>query len=174
MQAILASKLYKCSKRKDKIHSALEDPVNLELVEQLKEYLDPEYLQPDNDDVFDEPSGTKTVSKDSRSNPPAPPSGPSFASPPSGPPTLEGEEFTEEDADDFDDSAETDVDLDDTGDVDAEGEGDLAEATKVPETKQSVTASTDLKCVVEELKGLLNARDDTCGVSRISVRDTEL
>lgn len=39
MKAIFASKLYKASTRKGKIAAALADPVNLELVQQLDEYL---------------------------------------------------------------------------------------------------------------------------------------
>lgn len=46
MQAIYASKLYKASPRKEKIRAAIENPVNVELVTQLAEYLDEEYQQP--------------------------------------------------------------------------------------------------------------------------------
>lgn len=43
MEAIFSSKLYKASTRKDKIHAALNDPANVELVTQLRSYLDDEY-----------------------------------------------------------------------------------------------------------------------------------
>ena len=43
MQAIFNSKFYKASSRKDKIHAALENPINTELVKQLATYLDEEY-----------------------------------------------------------------------------------------------------------------------------------
>ena len=37
---IYNSKLYLTSSRKDKIHAAMEDPINLELVQQISDYLD--------------------------------------------------------------------------------------------------------------------------------------
>ena len=43
MQAIFASKLYRTSPRKDRIHAALSDPMNKELVQQLHSYLDKPY-----------------------------------------------------------------------------------------------------------------------------------
>lgn len=43
MKAIYACKLYKASNRKSKIEAAIADPLNLELVTQLKSYLDEEY-----------------------------------------------------------------------------------------------------------------------------------
>ena len=50
MNAITASKLYRASTRKAKILAALNDPINVELVEQLNEYIGDEYkelLNPD-------------------------------------------------------------------------------------------------------------------------------
>ena len=40
LQRIYSSKLYVTSARKDKIHAAIQDPINMELVQQLSEYLD--------------------------------------------------------------------------------------------------------------------------------------
>lgn len=51
MEAIFSSKLYKTSRRKDKIASALANPVNMELVQQLKSYLEPEEKE---DQAFDD------------------------------------------------------------------------------------------------------------------------
>ena len=47
MKAIYASKLYKTSTRKNKIHAAIQNPVNAELVSQLAKYLDEEYQSPE-------------------------------------------------------------------------------------------------------------------------------
>lgn len=44
MEAIFSCKLYKGSKRKAAIRAALENPINQELVVQLKKYLDPDDL----------------------------------------------------------------------------------------------------------------------------------
>ena len=40
LQRIYSSKLYVTSTRKDKIHAAIQDPVNAELVQQISDYLD--------------------------------------------------------------------------------------------------------------------------------------
>ena len=45
MNAIFASKLFRSSTRQDKIRAALADPVNMELVQQLRSYLDEPYQQ---------------------------------------------------------------------------------------------------------------------------------
>lgn len=42
---IYNSKLYLTSSRKDKIHAAMEDPINLELVQQISDYLDDDSKQ---------------------------------------------------------------------------------------------------------------------------------
>lgn len=42
---IFSSKLYQASTRKEKIKSALENPINAELVKQLDEYIGEEYKQ---------------------------------------------------------------------------------------------------------------------------------
>lgn len=179
MEAIFSSKLYKSSKRKDKIHSAVQDPLNAPLEQQLRSYLDPEYqttsyLERPESDVFQEDSGDDVVPESGADNN-------NFAPPPTGghsahtPPPMD---FTEaenpsEDEDDSENPVDTeDADLlDETTD---EGDAALEQSTHIASNKKSVQASTDLKCAVNELKGLLNSRDDTCGVSRISVRDSEL
>lgn len=48
MKSIYASKLYKASNRKDRIHAALIAPSNLALIQQLAEDLDEEYQTPEN------------------------------------------------------------------------------------------------------------------------------
>ena len=40
LQRIYSSKLYVTSTRKDRIHAAIQDPINAELVQQLSDYLD--------------------------------------------------------------------------------------------------------------------------------------
>ena len=42
LQRIYSSKLYVTSTRKDRIHAAMQDPINAELVQQLEEYLSDE------------------------------------------------------------------------------------------------------------------------------------
>lgn len=47
MDAIFSSKLYRASRRKNKIRSAISNPINMELVTQLRSYLDEDELRPD-------------------------------------------------------------------------------------------------------------------------------
>lgn len=54
MQSIYASKFYKSSTRKNEIRAAIENPINVELVQQLSEYLDEEYTQKRNQDLREE------------------------------------------------------------------------------------------------------------------------
>lgn len=65
MKAIYASKLYKGSKRKDKIRSALSDPLNAELVTQLRSYLDKDELSKIDDDKDERPEEPDVDEKDS-------------------------------------------------------------------------------------------------------------
>lgn len=51
MQAIFSSKLYRASKNKNKIRAALNDPLNVELVKQLKSYLDEDSLEDIDNDI---------------------------------------------------------------------------------------------------------------------------
>lgn len=72
MKAILASKLYKASSRQDKILAQLSNPINVELVEQLREYLDDEYLTPeyfpDAENADAEAADTSTEETDTESD----------------------------------------------------------------------------------------------------------
>lgn len=45
MNCIFACKMFKANKNQDKIKAALSDPINSELIVQLKEYLDDEYIE---------------------------------------------------------------------------------------------------------------------------------
>ena len=54
LQRIYSSKLYVTSTRKDRIHAAIQDPINVELVQQLEDYLDDEDTIEDNDDSEDD------------------------------------------------------------------------------------------------------------------------
>ena len=47
MANILASKIFISSSRQDKILSAIQDPINSELVQQMKSYLDEDFIAPE-------------------------------------------------------------------------------------------------------------------------------
>ena len=177
MNSIYACKLYKSSTRKNKIQAALQDPMNAELVQQLAGYLDEEYQVP----VVDEKK-TKEIKnpKDKSSSSGSHKSSPSSSSgghtiphaPSSGGPSLH---------DEYEDLVGDGPEVDEGGELDenhAEVDNPTVEESTNLEGK-SVTASTtvtleSLASAVNEIKGTLNAKDDTSGVSRVRIKDEEL
>ena len=168
LEKIYASTLFKASKNKDAIKSALEDPINMELVQQLREYLDDDVKEQltskpldfdapgmFSDDVEDVPEVDDEVKEEFHSTGSARPA--SF--------TSKSDHF--EDLEDFENS---------------EGGEDFTETsdTKIEETPEpeetSVESSTMIqkKLNLEELQGTLNSREDTAGVSYILQKDDEL
>ena len=180
LQRIYASKLYVTSTRKDRIHAAIQDPINTELVQQLAEYLDDDSLvelkQAENEaemkKAAENQGGEEVVSAPDSS--PAPSGGGSHS-------------FTGSVLDDFG-ADEPDPEFDDAGadipDLDIPDEpapetDDLAAATKVNGTpiKANSMIWTTLDDVVSDcdtIQGTLNAREDTKGVIRLQVKDNEL
>ena len=183
MQAIFASKFYKASKNKDAIHAAMANPINVELVQQLSEYLDDEYKEKrveieeekQEEQKVEEPAETSEASDTAE----APSRGFGGGSPaPSAPHKADHHlsEMLEEDK--FGDgSVEVDAEKPEQPKEDTE----VSEATKV--SSQAVTASeAPISCPVKSLAkqtdsimGLLNTDTDTTGVRLVSVKkDAEL
>lgn len=183
LSRIYSSKLYLTSNRRDKIHAAINDPQNVELVQQLAEYLDDDSKEK-LDEIVDEKKEEKEA-EEAANQPKKPDIGgdipdeknvfsPSYSgghgpiAPPSGGP------------DDFGP---------DMGDM-PEGEPSDAPASEPPADEPveestaiygEVTADTNLDAVVVDLasecntiKGTLNAREDTAGVLRLAIDDDEL
>lgn len=163
---IFASKFYKTSPRKDKILAAMNDPVNLELVTQLKSYLDPE----DAKELKDNQPSVKSVEPSHDDN--------STRSTSSAPPPLNEHSgspspMTDEILDDFDgggptalDDEETKIDEPDIEDIE-EGEP-VASATNTdvdPEIK--VTPSSSV--IIADIKDALSDNSIE-NVSRVAVR----
>lgn len=158
MEAIYSSKLYKSSKRKDRILAAAADPINLELVQQLRSYVDDEYLEPKQDtvehddtvDVHDESSSE--VSQES----------PDIVEPP--------EDET------IPDDSEKDSEPDELTEEKTDEENPAEASILVKQ--HPVLASDELVSSTENsadmIRGSLNSRSDTCGVSRVKINDEEL
>ena len=187
MKAIYASKMYKSSKRKEKIRAALSNPVNAELVQQLREYLDDEYLtteyfgtRTDNTEEDVNRDSEANMNDDDLSN-----TSHSSTSIPA-PPHRSSELFDSlndesSDTDDISNEAESDEDS-----VDNEQDSEESEVQEsVDINKESVTAQTTLYTrpedninklpeIVEEVKGTLNSRKDTCDVNRVLSKENEL
>ena len=181
MKSIYGCKLYRASKRKSKIRAAIENPINSELVTQLAEYLDEEYQTPQHldkhfelsqDDDSDEAS---TSSGRTRTTHHAS-SGGGFSSP---------KGFSEGDIDSIDDIDEEsdgeDIKLDEeseeTSDKDiVEDKDDMVEESTSCKGS-TVLGSSECRMtldIVDEIKGILNMRNDTCDVNRVLVKENEL
>lgn len=185
LQRIYSSKLYVTSTRKDRIHAAIQDPINAELVQQLSDYLDEDSLvelkqaeseiemkqaaeNTGDDSVVSAPSGSSSSSH----------SAPSFTG--SAIKDFGGDDFG---SDDFGDAEVADVDIPDADvadvpDTSAESD-DLAATTEVSGTpiKANCLIWTTIDDVVsdcETIQGTLNAREDTKGATRLQVKDHEL
>lgn len=173
MTSIFSSKLYKASNHKERVRAAWSNPLNAELVTQLRSYLDDEYLDPKyldtdamsedlpdvskDEKIIDDNIDSKDKDKDSEStkgNPTEPQDNGSFSN-------LNPESDTSE---------ETEETSEDTSE-------ELEESTAVKHSR--VFASSGyvdelLAGSADSIKGMLNSRSDTCGVSRIQIKDREL
>ena len=183
LQRIYSSKLYVTSTRKDRIHAAIQDPINAELVQQLSDYLD-------EDAQIELKRATNQVAQKTGSQPTGSgdvDSGDTGAGD-TGAPTPSGgshHSFSGSPIDDFGADELADIDISE----DAGGEEAPADIPEEPEAVESVTQEgkkitastaiiwTTLDDVVndcETIKGTLNAREDTKGVTRLQVSEHEL
>lgn len=163
---IFASKFYKTSPRKDKILAAMNDPVNLELVTQLKSYLDPE----DAKELKDNQPSVKSVEPSHDDN--------STGSTSSAPPPLNEHSgspspMTDEILDDSDtgeptalDDEETKIDEPDIEDIE-EGEP-VASATNT-DVDPEIKATPSSSIIISDIKDALSDNSIE-NVSRVAVR----
>lgn len=180
---IFASKLYRFSNRKDKIRAAIENPINLELVTQLRSYLDDKYLTneyfPDTGSASVEDDKTDQNAPPSESRDSAPVRHSDFGS--------RSTSFSPGDLDLDDEAPNEDTDIvvdEDVVDTEEEDtDTDVEEATSITDTPISSATSlyvppqvdtNILSSIIPQIKGTLNSRDDTCGVDNIFVKDKEL
>lgn len=169
MANILASKLYigSDSTRKKRILSAVADPVNKELVEQVRDYLDEEFINPlylnsESHDVEDTGAseGSPSMSKDTKG----------FGSPSGAHPSFSGGPSTAGLGDDsIPDDADTVPEGEEAG---SEETSDIKEDSA--EEPSDVDSSTDINISVAEVQGTLNSREDCAGVTRVVIKDSEL
>lgn len=173
LQRIYSSKLYLTSNRKDKIHAAIQDPINIELVQQLEEYLSDEAkaeLKQAESQIKPEPkedSDGQVIQPDTSDTSSSGGGGPSHSA------------FTGDILSDFGDDEFSD-------EGSAEGSSSEAPVEEAPvEETTSVKGKTikatsviwtsieDISNECETIKGTLNAREDTKGVSRIEVKGSD-
>lgn len=180
MKAIYACKMYRSSKRKDKIRAAINNPINKELVQQLKDYLDYE--------VVDDTAESNKISHDSHEPSikhennaksklddtiDSHPVTPNFNRPDDLPEGVFVDDEDNADSDNTDlEDTETSTDSTDNN----EDDQDLEESTDL--SGQPIQASTQIEeslfSRLDEIKGMLNSRSDTSGVNRILLKNQEL
>lgn len=195
MKAIFACKLYKSSKRKDKIKAALQNPINAELVEQIDEYLGEEYrpvTKIDGDVMktvpkYDNKSGSSNTQTRSSGHGHSSGGLGGLSSALSGldDDTTISEKYGDElDADGnaaFDatqgTSSSDDSTSDDNSDTTANSATTVKKSSIVADTvvtKPFVETQVSLNGLAGELKGTLNARSSTTGVNRVCVKNNEI
>ena len=176
INAIYASKLYRASKRKDKIAAAFSGAAGAELVTQLKSYLDDPYIkytqapEPKEDadtsdaDVTNDigEGGEPKESGSSSHHSSGHSSG--FSMPSSLDPGDLGEDFSPEDN-------LYEVPDDDEGG--AEPEDTSSEPDEPVEEATVIEGSTNILDDIDVVKGTLNGNEKTAGVSRIQTKENE-
>ena len=181
LQSIYSSKLYVTSTRKDKIHAAMQDPINAELVKQLEEYLSDDAkaeLKQAQAQADAEAEDSADQSADTSA-----PGGGSSSSGGSASGSGSHASFTGDIMSDFGEDALADVEIpEDAESGDAETPEEPEAVESVTKEGRPITSSTaiilttidDLIAETDTIKGTLNAREDTKGVSRLEVKDHEL
>lgn len=180
MELIYGSKLFKASNtdRKQRILAAMTNPVNQELVSQLKEQLDVDSLpltQDDskltNDNNAAEPSKSQSSTKFRSSHPSASGSSAHLASNPISNSSDDSDEIN-------DDTIDLNADNDTDDNVDDDNDDNVNSSTSVVNTNNSqrIVSSSEIPLagLADELKGTLNLKSDTAGVNRILLKQNEL
>lgn len=185
MKAIFASKLYAASSRKDHIRAALSDPMNKELVQQLRSYLSDEtkeelspapqesfeehYAAPDGWEEDEKPSSGHRVDATPRSTPPSGGSGHlteawQDAQDLDLPDATDGFEDAAPESDQVQDEADAPAAQDNLPDETAEASTAI---TGVDEGKVDVPSDTDLQ-------ELLKSQEQCTGVRKVSLQGDEI
>lgn len=175
VSAIFASKLYQASSRKDRIHSAYMNPLNAELVQQIDSYVSPKYQKllepeeqkPDDSQNLDTANTGEDDGRSSSGSSYSGGGGSSFSG--GGVPGM----ITDEPADSSVDDIETeDVDVEPSGEESFESQKD--ESVEQSTVIASSCTEKDAALEVDTIKGSLNVKDETSGVTRVRVKDKEL
>lgn len=194
MKAIFASKLYRSSTRKNKINAALKDPINTELVQQLAEYLDdyePEKEKPKLDTHLPDTTDKSDVedTPDIHNNSvPSIPHNPNRSIYHRDDPNADLDSDLDDKIDENDINSDDDnVDsVNDEPNADESDDDSLDSSTRLNPDASRVTSATTLYKFAQEfpvfdpvesidiIKGTLNSREDTCGVTRITVKENEI
>lgn len=168
-KAIFSSKMFLASSNKEKIRAAFSDNANIELIEQLDEYIGDEYialLKPEKQKV-DKQDKEETSQGDASKESEKTESTPKRSGTPIKPSLRE--EYT-----DLEQDFNNDADL--NNDSEKPMETDNAETVENSTAIKSATTvmPVSYESAVTEIKGILNANEDTAGVSRVQKKDDEV
>ena len=178
MNAIFASKLYRSSPRQSAIKCALADPINVELVQQLQEYLDDTQsaAQPPTEPHPNTSTQKSTHISDDKSSTPKPSIAPvnyipTTSTKPNPDTNLDDKSANNIPADpnELDDTTKPD-DTNKPDDTTKPDDANIASATRIMASDSAIALSS----VSNVLLGTLNANNDTCGVDRVSVKGDEV
>lgn len=192
MVNISQSKLFRLKGNRDKIACSLSSPVNKELVMQLKQYVDfseltdnhnenSSHIDTDKDSAHIEESNPDIDTNASNDDLPLPKDEDTSFDQPSAEnklesdPPIEDPKEEEPHEDDNPDNLSLDAQSSD-GDVESSQcavNSDYVKSATIGYDCQK-PASIDWSQICNQLLGMLNLKDDTCGVIRCSVRNNEL
>lgn len=180
LEAIYSSKMFLASKNKDKIRSAIADPMNGELVQQLRNYLDDDFLKESaeyhaekemKEESTEVPQVDEGSSTSERSD--------SFGESPSRP--SGGSTPRHSLANDMSDLGDMGVpdENDSFGDFDTDTETSDTDSTSDESVEESVTVKkkgvSANKNIMPDLMAILNSSEVTNGVRRVNAtQDSEL
>lgn len=175
VSAIFASKLYQASSRKDRIHSAYMNPLNAELVQQIDSYVSPKYQKMLNTEEQESADLQNLDTANTGEGNGGSSSGSSYSG--GGGSSFSGGGvpgvITDEPEDSLGDDIETeDVDVEPA--VDESSEPEVGESVEQSTVIASNCTEKDAALEVDIIKGSLNVKDETSGVTRIRVKDKEL
>lgn len=161
IEAIYASKLFKASQHKDRIVQAMDDPINQELMVQLKSYLDVK----EDSDANESDNSTKPSKPNKRVIYHTDP----MDTDNTAKPTKNTKETNSKPmSDGVNDTDLTDAKMDSTGD------GITDTAVQTSTQIQASNSMPDFKIAVNGIKGILNSSSDTDGVIRVLKQADEL
>lgn len=182
--AIMASKMFKASPRQKEILAAIDDIANIELVQQLDEYLDDEFItmkygtdtseaqftEETSDDIVDMPEDDTAPTVDrptpSRSGSPA------KFTPNESLMDKHGEELEELENEAPELETGSDEPEEPTASVKKKSSAKPIVADTIVNPFVDLYAS--LTGIANEIKGTLNVRQDTAGVNRVQIKNDEL
>lgn len=170
LEAIYSSKMYRSSRHKDKIKSAIADPINSELVKQLSSYLDvPEKEDKKEVEVNQDVKDTRPEEAKDR---PEHKTSDNLSSP--RPAERVNDKHSEEETEEAKETVEDGETSEEIKETAEDDKSDVEESVQISGQRiqacETISTVKDLSIV----KDALNTREDTQGVIRTNVDNSEL